>query len=204
MKNLTRILSLALVCVLAMSLIACSGSTNTPDPTEAPTVTDAPEATEAPEVTEAPEITDEPAPTDDFDWSAYPEDFSAWTIGDMKTYLTAKEILGNDEFMLIDMSAELEQMSADAGFIYIDATGFTVNDTIIHFDAANEAGAAMLETVRAQHAIVVGEASVPMDAMLGAFTFSYGNSLDEAHIAAITEAINALAAHYGITPDFIG
>ena len=184
MKTFIRILSLALVCVLAMSLMACTNKPAEPDPTEAPANTE--------------------APADDFDWTAYPEDFSAWTIGDMKTYLTAKEILGNDDFMLIDMSAELEQMSADAGFIYIDATGFTVNDTIIHFDAANEAGAAMLETVRSEHAIVVGESRVPMDAMLGAFTFSYSNSLDEAHLTAITEAINALAAHYGITPDFIG
>ena len=204
MKTFIRILSLALVCVLAMSLLACTNKPVEPDPTEAPKVTDAPEATEAPEVTEAPEITDEPAPTDDFDWSAYPADFSAWTIGDMKTYLTAKEILGNEAFMLVDMSAELEQMSADAGFIYVDTTGFTVNDTIIHFDAANEAGAARLETVRSEHAIIVGEASVPMDAMLGAFTFSYSNSLDEAHLTAIMDAINALAAHYGITPDFIG
>ena len=177
MKTFIRILSLALVCVLAMCLMACSNKPAEPDPTEAPANTE--------------------APSDDFDWTAYPEDFSAWTIGDMKTYLTAKEILGNDDFMLIDMSA-------DAGFIYIDATGFTVNDTIIHFDAADEAGAAMLETVRSEHAIVVGESRVPMDAMLGAFTFSYSNSLDEAHLTAITEAINALAAHYEIAPDFIG
>ena len=202
MKTFIRILSLALVCVLAMSLIACGSEPAEPDPTEAPVTTEAPAETEAPVETEAPAETE--APTDGFDWTAYPEDFSAWTTGDMKTYLTNKEVLGNADFMLIDMSAELEQMSADAGFLYVDAAGFTVNDTIIHFDAANEAGAAMLETVRAQHAIVVGEANVPMDAMLGAFTFSYSNSLEEAHIAAIKDAINALAAHYGITPDFIG
>ena len=201
MKTFIRILSLALVCVLAMSLMACNKPAE-PDPTEAPVTTEAPAETEAPVETEAPAETE--APTDGFDWTAYPEDFSAWTIGDMKTYLTNKKVIGNDDFMLVDMGAELEQMSADAGFIYIDATGFTVNDTIIHFDAANEAGAAMLETVRSEHAIVVGESWVPMDAMLGAFTFSYSNSLDEAHITAITEAINALAAHYGITPDFIG
>ena len=197
MKTFTRILTLALVCVLALSLIACAKKPAENTETEAP-ATEAP--TEAPAQTEAPTE----APADGFDWSAYPDDFSAWTTGDLKTYLTAKEILGNEDFMLIDMSAELEQMSADAGFLYVDATAFTVNDTIIHFDAANEAGAAMMETVRSEHAIVVGEASVPMDAMLGAFTFSYSNSLDEAHITAITEAINALADHYGITPDFIG
>lgn len=188
-----------------MSLIACTNKTNTPDPTEAP-VTEAPEVTEAP-ATEAPATeapTEAPAPDDGFDWSAYPADFSAWTIGDMKTYLTAKEVLGNETFMLIDMSAELEQMKAEAGFLYVDVTGFTVNDTIILFDANNAEGAAMMETVRSQHAIVVGEASVPMDAMLGCFTFSYSNSLDEAHLTAIKDAINAIAAHYGITPDFIG
>ena len=205
MKTFARILSLALACVLALSLIACSKPAEN-NPTEAPKATDAPnngtESTEAPEATEAPAETE--APSDGFDWSAYPDDFAAWTIGDMKTYLTAKEIIGNEDFMLIDMSAELEQMSADAGFIYIDAAGFTVNDTVIHFDAADEAGAAMLDTIRSEHAIVVGEASVPMDALIGAFSFSYSNSLDDAYIAQVIDAINAIAAHYGIAPDFIG
>ena len=121
----------------------------------------------------------------------------------MKTYLTAKEILGNPDFMLIDMSAELEQMKASAGFLYVDVTGFTVNDTIILFDANNADGAAMMETVRTQHAIVVGEASVPMDAMIGCFTFSYSNSLDEAHIANLIQAIQSIAEHYGVAPDYI-
>ena len=196
MKTLNRVLVLALVCILALSLVAC---TNTPAATEAPKTE--PAKTEAP----ATEPAKTEAPDDGkIDWTKYPADFSAWTTGDLQTYLTDCELLGNDDFMLIEMSNELEQMSANAGFIYIDATGFTVNDTIIHFDAANEAGAAMLETVRSEHAIVVGESRVPMDAMLGAFTFRYSNSLDEAHLTAITEAINALAAHYGITPDFIG
>ena len=121
----------------------------------------------------------------------------------MKSYLLAAEILGNDEFMIVDMSAELEQMKANAGFIYIDASAFSVNDTVISFDPNNADGAAMMETVRANQAIVVGEASVPMDAMLGNFTFSYSNSLDEAHIAAIGQAIRDLGAHYSLTPDFI-
>ena len=63
---------------------------------------------------------------------------------------------------------------------------------------------AMLDTIRDKHAIVVGEASVPMDALVGAFAVSYSNSLDEEHITKIVDAFNALAAHYEITPDFIG
>ena len=77
-------------------------------------------------------------------------------------------------------------------------------DAIIHFDANDEAGSAMLDTIRSEHAIVVGEASVPMDALVGAFAVSYSNSLDEEHVAKIVDAFNALAAHYEITPDFIG
>ena len=61
----------------------------------------------------------------------------------------------------------------------------------------------MLETVRTEHAIVVGEASVPMDAMLGRFTFSYNNSLDADHIGAFVQAVKDLGDHFGITPDFI-
>ena len=178
MKSFVRILSLVLVCILAMSLISCGSKPAEPA---------------------------EPAtPADDFDWSAYPADYNEWTTENMKTYLLAREVLGNDDFMLLDMSAELEQMSADSGFLYVDATAFTVNDTIIHFDANDEAGSAMLDTIRSEHAIVVGEASVPMDALVGAFAVSYSNSLDEEHVAKIVDAFNALAAHYEITPDFIG
>ena len=205
MKTLNRVLVLALVCILALSLAAC---TNTPAATEAPKTE--PAKTEAPATepakTEAPAT--EPAKTeapDDgkIDWTKYPAEFSAWTTGDLQTYLTDCELLGNDDFMLIEMSNELEQMSANAGFIYIDATGFTVNDTVIGFDPNTEAGAAMLETIRANHAIVVGEASVPVDALLGNFTFNYSTSLDSDYIAAFTAALKGLSEHYGIAPDFI-
>ena len=200
MKTLNRVLVLALVCILALSLVAC---TNTPAATEAPKTE--PAKTEAP-ATEAPK-TDAPAteaPADGkIDWTKYPADLGAWTTSNLQDYLKDCEILGNEDFMLIEMSAELEQMSANAGFIYIDAAGFTVNDTIISFDPNNEAGAAMLDTIREQHAIVVGEASVPMDALLGNFSFSYSNSLDNDHIGAIVQAIKDLGSHYGVAPDFI-
>ena len=184
-KTLNRMLMIILALAMILSLAAC-GETKPAEPkTEEP----APAA-------------EEPA-ADGFDWSAYPADFKDWTTENLKTYLLAREVLGNEAFMLIDMSAELEQMSADSGFIYVDVTEFKVNDTIIHFDASNEAGAAMLDTIRSEHAIVVGEASVPMDALIGAFSFSYSNGLDEEYIATFVGALNDLAAHYGITPDFI-
>ena len=193
MKILNRVLVLALACILALSLAAC---TNTPAATEAPKT--------EPAKTEAPAT--EPAKTDapvDEKWSAYPAAFTDWTTGDLQTYLKACEIQNNEDFMTVEMSAELEQMSASAGYIYIDAAGFTVNDTVIGFDPNTEAGAAMLETIRANKAIVVGETSVPVDALLGNFTFNYSTSLDENHVAAIVQAIKDLGDHYGIAPDFI-
>ena len=184
-KTLNRMLMIILALAMILSLAAC-GETKPAEPkTEEP----APAA-------------EEPA-ADGFDWSAYPADFKDWTTENLKTYLLARELLGDESFMLVDMSTELEQMSADSGFIYVDVTEFTVNDTIIHFDANNEAGAAMLDTIRSEHAIVVGESSVPMDALIGAFSFSYSNSLNEEYIATFVGALNDLAAHYGIAPDFI-
>lgn len=207
-KTLNRMLMIILALAMILSLAACGETKPAETKTEQPAAEQPAAEQPAAEQPAAEEpAAEEPAPeqpaADGFDWSAYPADFNAWTTEDLKTYLLAREVLGNEAFMLIDMSAELEQMSADSGFLYVDVTEFTVNDTIIHFDASNEAGAAMLDTIRSEHAVVVGEASVPMDALVGAFAVSYSNSLDEEHIATLVGALNDLAAHYGITPDFI-
>ena len=57
-----KIIALALVCVMALALVACTGdapavTTNAPETTLAPESTAAPETTSAPETTAAPEVT---------------------------------------------------------------------------------------------------------------------------------------------------
>lgn len=54
MKNVSKILSLVLVLVMAAGLAACGSSTSTPAGTQAPAATEAPAATKAPDATPAP------------------------------------------------------------------------------------------------------------------------------------------------------
>ena len=94
MKNFVRILCLALVCILAMSLIACGS-----EPAESTTPEESAETDAAQEPTNPTDASEPAGPADDFDWSAYPADFNEWTSENMKTYLLAREVLGNEDFM---------------------------------------------------------------------------------------------------------
>lgn len=131
------------------------------------------------------------------DWSKYPEKLEDWKFADLKDYLrTAGIIEAHEKCLSMDMSeGDLAAGGADAGMIYMDTEAGSIMDIIMVATADN-----LLNELRSSHTL----AGVPMDALLGNFAFSYSNGYDEEHLAAIKQAINDLAAHYGVTPDFIG
>lgn len=129
------------------------------------------------------------------DWTKYPEKFEDWTIAEIKDYLRAANIIVNNEWV-VDMSAgDLGAIGAKAGTMYVDMTAGTITDIIMQFDADSEA----LETIRTTH----DAQGVAMDGVLGNFAFCYGMGSDEEHINALVQAIKDLAAHYGLTPDYL-
>ena len=90
--------------------------------------------------------------------------------------------------------ADLAAGGVDAGMIYMDTEAGSIMDLILMATADN-----LLDELRTSHTV----AGTPMDALLGTFAFSYSNGYDEEHLAAIKKAINNLAEHYGVTPDFV-
>lgn len=130
------------------------------------------------------------------DWSKYPAKFEDWTFTDLKDYLrTAGIIDANEKCMSMDMGeADLAAGGVDAGMIYMDTEAGSIMDLILMATADN-----LLDELRTSHTV----AGTPMDALLGTFAFSYSNGYDEEHLAAIKQAINNLAEHYGVTPDFV-
>lgn len=136
----------------------------------------------------------------DLDFSQYPANFAEWTQANMKAYLRDSSVFTEEDW-LIDVSAnELTALGAAAGSMYVDMNEGTTSDIVFFYDAAAEGAADILAGLRESHMLMD---SIPMDAMLGSFCFSYSNTVDEEHKAALIAAIKDLAAHYDLTPDFI-
>ncbi|MCF0143399.1 MAG: hypothetical protein HUJ75_08500 [Parasporobacterium sp.] len=194
-KIISSIIIAALLGVTVLSLAACGGNTAAdPEPVPAP----APEAVSS----EAPAPA--PAPAADFEM---PATFEEWNLGTMKQYLESKGLLGNPDYLSMDLSQnEVDAMGCDGGFLYVDPAGGQVVDTVIFFDPAKEGNADLLALFVENKAIIVGgdvEAGVPVDAIIGGFCLSYGSSLDEAHIGALVAALNELVANYNIQGGFV-
>ena len=174
MKNMFKgFVAMMLVCLFAFGAIACSNGSK------------------------------DNKTADEFDFSVYPADFSAWTAADMKNYLKATGVLVNDDWT-IDLSAgDLGAMNSDGGVLYIDMTAATINDIFVHFDPNNADAKAILDNTVKEKAIVVEvqgqEVRQPMDTVLGCFTFQYSASTDADHLAALEAALKGIEAHYGIT-----
>ena len=142
-----------------------------------------------------------------FDFSAYPADFSAWTMAEMKSYLKECGITANEDFLGMDMTeGDLGVIGAEAGYLYMDTDGGTVSDMIIYFDVSKEDGKAMIDTTVEHKAIVIDgdvENGMAMDAVVGGFCFSYTMGTDEDHISAFAQALKALETQYAIKADHI-
>ena len=141
------------------------------------------------------------------DFTQYPEAFADWDISFLKVYLREVGVLVNSDWVFDITSGDLTATNATAGVMYIDMTAASAMDMIFFFDAKEgEDKEASIQSIRENEAIVPnveGAAPVAMDALLGGFCFSYGNGMDEDHIATVRAAIYALANHFDIAPDFI-
>ena len=91
-------------------------------------------------------------------------------------------------------------MGVTAGTMYVDLNAGTIADTFFYCDSTAEGMADVLQGIRDSKSIL---GVVPMDAMLGEFVFSYNNTVDETHRAAVIKALKDLADQYKLTFDFI-
>lgn len=134
------------------------------------------------------------------DFTQYPAKFDDWTMANLKSYLRETGIIVEDSWV-IDVSAnEIAAMGVTAGTMYVDLNAGTIADTFFYCDSSVEGMADVLNGIRDSKSIL---GVVPMDAMLGEFVVSYGNTVDEAHRAALITALKDLAAQYKLTFDFI-
>ena len=141
------------------------------------------------------------------DFTAYPASFEEWTMNDVKTVLKEANLITNEDFVLMDLSAnEIEAMSAKEGFLYVDANEGSVSDVVISFDPATETGKNMLDCV-AENAVIAPdgnlEAGVPVDALIGNYCFCYLTGSDDEHINAFIAVLKEIVSNYGIEGGFI-
>ena len=146
------------------------------------------------------EPTTTPPAEEGFDFSQFPAKFEDWTMAELKVYLREAGILVEDSWT-VDMSAnELAAMGAAAGSLYVDMTAGTISDMFFYYDSTAEGAEEVLKGIRDSKSIM---GAIALDAMLGEFCISYGNTVDEEHRAALIQALKDLAEHYEVTFDFI-
>lgn len=136
------------------------------------------------------------------DFSQYPESFSEWDANYLASYLRALDLFTTDGFVVPLSEGDAEAMEAAGGFIYT-TTDASAMDMFFFFDAGKEE---LLASIRENQAIIpagMEEAAMLMDGMIGNLVFSYSMGLDEAHMAALYNAMAELAAHFGLEPDFL-
>lgn len=185
MKNILKTLTIvALVCLMLLSMAACGSTPEKPDASDPAQTTGA---------------------ANGIDYSAYPEDFNAWNTSTMQTYLKDCGLLGNESFLLMDMSAgELEAMTLSGGFLYTDSDMGSVMDIVCSYDLSDEAGKAAYDSAVENKAIMVGDQrAMELNAIVGQFVFNYMDGTDEDQIAAVTEAVRALGEHYSVETLYI-
>ena len=134
------------------------------------------------------------------DFSQYPAKFEDWTLANLKTYLRETGIIVEDSWVLDVSENEIAAMGVTAGTMYVDLNAGTIADTFFYCDSTADGMADVLQGIRDTKAIL---GVVPMDAMLGEFVFSYNNTVDETHRAAVIKALKDLADQYKLTFDFI-
>lgn len=210
MKKIMKVLSMAMAACMMLTLVtACSSTGDTNGETNSPASTATEESTSEESATES---TTEESATEEvnestFDFSQYPEDFGAWTMTEMKDYLTETGVIGDEKYFGMDMSeGDLEATGMDAGYVYVDTEGGAVSDTICYFDITTESGKEMIDKTIENHAVIVGddvENGIDMDAVIGGFCFSYTMGTDEDHIAIFAQALKDLAAHYNVEAAYI-
>ena len=84
--------------------------------------------------------------------------------------------------------------------MYVDMTAGTISDMFFYYDSTAEGAEEVLKGIRDSKSIL---GAIALDAMLGEFCISYGNTVDEEHRAALIQALKDLAEHYEVTFDFI-
>ena len=134
------------------------------------------------------------------DFSQYPAKFEDWTMGNLKAYLRETGIITNDSWVIDVSENEIVAMGVTAGTMYVDMTAGTISDMFFYCDSTAEGMADVLQGIRDSKTIL---GALPMDAMLGEFVISYGNTVDEAHRTALVKALKDLAEQYKLTFDFI-
>ena len=137
------------------------------------------------------------------DLSKYPTDINEWTVADMKDYLVTAGLIDEEKegFIFMEISqGEVEAMGIDGGFLYVDGNAASIMDTVFFYDLSKEGNADLVATAASEQACFIGEQKVSdLDGVIGGFLFSYGQSIDEEHIAAFTQAIKDLEAGLGTT-----
>ena len=134
------------------------------------------------------------------DFSQYPANFEDWTLANLKVYLRETGIIVEDTWTIDVSENEIVAMGVTAGTMYVDMVEGTISDMFFYCDSTAEGMDAVLQGIRESKALL---GVLPMDAMLGEFVISYGNTIDEEHRAALITALKDLAAHYSVTFDFI-
>ena len=134
------------------------------------------------------------------DFSQFPAKFEDWTMANLKVYLRETGVLVEDSWIIDVSDNEVTAMGVTSGSMYVDMTAGTISDMFFYCDSTAEGMEAVLQGVRDSKAIMGAR---PMDAMLGEFVISYGNTIDEEHVATLIQALKDLAAHYEVTFDFI-
>lgn len=140
------------------------------------------------------------------DFSVYPEDFSAWTMADMKGYLRACGLMENDSWFFDMTGGDLDFSHATAGTIYMDFETASILDIIFQYDVSDPEAEAILNGIcEAQKLVLNGdeENAQDIDAVLGSFCFQYLMGYDEAHLTGLCQAIRDLGEHYGIEPVYV-
>lgn len=176
-KILKKLTLLTVACLLLYSMAACGNGTGDSGKTDDPGL----------------------------DFTAYPDDFSAWTVDTMQTYLADCGLLGNEEFMLLPLSeTDVAPLHAVGGFMYMDSAAASVMNVIYAFNPEDAESKATLDGIVENKAIVInGTPVAQMDAVLNQFAFSYLNGTDDTHIAAFIQAIRDLGTYYGIDPAYV-
>ena len=144
----------------------------------------------------------ETAEATEIDFSAYPESFIDWDANFLASYLRSLGLFSADGFVVPLSEGDAAAMDAVGGFIYTTADGSAM-DMFFFFDPSNED---LLAAIRENQAIIpagMEDAAMDMDGMIGALVFSYSLGLDEDHMVALCDAMEALAAHFEIYPDFL-
>ena len=134
------------------------------------------------------------------DFSQYPANFEDWTMANLKVYLRESGVIVEDSWVIDVSENEIVAMGVTAGTMYVDMTAGTISDMFFYCDSTAEGMADVLQGIRESKTIL---GAIPMDAMLGEFCISYGNTVDEEHRAALITALKDLAAQYKLTPDYI-